>query len=224
MDENNQINQPEQSQPTGQQLPPTPAPAKGSNKALVVVLVIVGVFIVLGIVGSFFVKRMVANWFAGKGVETFVDKISDGAMNVDMKEGTMTFTDDEGTTSETSFNMGEKGGAKLPSDYPAYIPKPPANVNLLTAARNKDRESLTFSASYSYKGDPNEVFDYYVKKFSEDSNYELVGENQMGTFLMSVTATYLPSGEDEQVVSVSIMADEEGEVMFTVGTMEWLGE
>lgn len=96
------------------QAPQAPqTPKKSSNKTLVIVLTIVGVLVVLGIVGSI-MAGLFAKKVAEKGAESILSKATNGAVDIDTKNNSVTISTGDGTTTI--------GSQKLPSDFPSDIP------------------------------------------------------------------------------------------------------
>lgn len=135
------------------------APKKSSNKTVIIIVVIVVILVILGIVGSI-LSGLFAKKVAEKTTESIISGVTNGAVDVDTKNNSVTITGEDGTTTTI--------GSKLPNNFPSDIPVYPGATVTSSSVTNGDAESVTSSATLSTSDSLEKVKAYYDGQLSKD--------------------------------------------------------
>jgi hypothetical protein len=152
--------------------PQSSDPKKNSNKTVIVIFVIVVVLIILGIVGSL-LSGLFAKKVAEKGVESVLSKVTNGAVDIDTKNNSVTVKTDNGTTTTI-------GSQQLPSDFPTDIPVYPG-ATILGSVTGSATEGGVF-VSLNTTDSMDDVKAFYDSKLAENG-WTAEGTTTLGTII-----------------------------------------
>lgn len=182
----------------------TPSTTKKSNKALIIILIIVGILAFCGIastvgaglLGGAVLKKMGIDYDPRKGVTS-----------LKTDDGTLTFDEDgqKGTikTEQGEFQYGEN--LSLPSDFPTSIPIYP-NAKI-TAVSSKTEGNGSF-VTFTVKATTADVFEYYKTELPKNG---WTKDSELSGLML----TYKKDGE---FLGLSIAQAENGDVGVVMST------
>ncbi len=120
--------------------------SQGQNKAVKVILIVVGVLLLLGIIGTF-----ALGWIGTRIGTTIFEQATNGSVDVD--NGDVTFTGDDG---DTEFRASQE----LPEDFPSEVPLY-AGAELESSSRIRQNDEVYWSANYTTSDDYTTVSNYF---------------------------------------------------------------
>lgn len=176
------------------------SPKKGSNKTVVIIIVVVVVLVVLGIIGSV-LSGLFARKVAEKGVESVLSKVTNGTVDVDTKNNSVTINTGDGTATI--------GTQELPSDFPKDIPVYPGATVLGSVTGSATAGGLFVSMNSTDSLDA--VKSYYDSKLVENGWTKEEGVN-LGT-IVNIAAT-----KGDQRLSVTLTPYEDNQLHITIAT------
>lgn len=191
-------NQPDNS--TG--VEPTQAPRKKSNKKIIIIIsVIVAVLLVLSIIGT-----IVAKFITTKVIETGIEKLTDGKVNIDTSTGETTIKSEDG---ESSAQVGSN--VKIPSDFPSDIVPIFSGATVVSSIETPQDGGKSHSIGLSIKGDYQNVVDFYTDVFNKNGWAIQMTNSSNGLTLLTALNTdrqlsgssYISQGDDG-VITVNL--------------------
>ena len=180
---------------------PTQPSTSGSKKTWYIIGGIVIVAIIWSLVSRFALKPL-SQLTAEKAVEKAMEQASGGKAKVDLDNGKVTVSTDEGTA--------EWGGNKLPDNWPSDAPiYPNSQVQFSGASNQNDNSNSTVVLQTSDSGE--KVLAYYkqelvAKGWKIESTYEMSDAAMLGATKdkSSISVTIGSGGDQKTSITVSV--------------------